>query len=172
MLFPAMSCRLFFLCILVFAALALSMALTAQYVFDLEPCVLCLYERVPWALAGLVAVVWLVLPAARRRPGVGVALLAVGFVANAVLGGYHVGVEQGWWAFQGCTGEVPGLLGIADLTVGLDRPVRPACNVVQWSMFGLTFAGYNALVSLGMALACMAVLFRVCDGGVPREYRK
>lgn len=32
------------------SAFALSMAFTAQYIFGLEPCILCLYQRIPYAL--------------------------------------------------------------------------------------------------------------------------
>ena len=146
----AISCRLFFSCILGAAVLALAGALTAEHVFGLEPCILCLYERVPWVVAGLLSACWLGVPLARRSPMPGVLLVTAAFSAGAFLASYHVGVEQGWWAFQGCTGELPGPLQLADLMEGLDRPVRPSCNVVQWTLFGVSFAGYNALASLFM----------------------
>jgi disulfide bond formation protein DsbB len=33
----------------------------------------------------------------------------------------------------------------------------PKCDQITWSMFGVSMAGYNALISLAMALASFAV---------------
>jgi len=38
----------------------------------------------------------------------------------------------------------------------MDTAVAPRCDEVQWEMFGITLAGYNALASLAMALAALA----------------
>jgi len=35
------------------AVFALGNAYTAQYAFDLEPCILCLYQRVPYVVTGV-----------------------------------------------------------------------------------------------------------------------
>ena len=39
-----------------------------------------------------------------------------------------------------------------------DGPIEaPRCDQIAWSMFGISMAGYNALISLALALASFAV---------------
>ncbi|KAF0136573.1 MAG: dsbB [Rhodospirillaceae bacterium] len=85
-----------------------------------------------------------------------VALCGVTFGGNAGLAFYHVGIENHWWTASVCTtvAEVP--LSLADLQAALERPAEVSCDVVQWSLFGLSLSGYNLLASLGLAMLCMA----------------
>src|SRR3954447_21770194 len=88
---------------LVVAAVALATIAGAwffQLVLDIRPCPLCLEQRYAYYIAVPLgaAVAW---AAARRAPRrvvvAGLALLALAALANAWLGGYHAGVEWGFW---------------------------------------------------------------------------
>ena len=73
---------------------ALAAAYTAQYGFGLEPCILCLYQRVPYAVAlGLGLLGLVALRPAGLQPLL-VLIAGLGFLAGAGIAGYHVGVEQ------------------------------------------------------------------------------
>src|SRR5436305_6777137 len=126
-----------------------------QLVLDVRPCPLCLEQRYAYYLAvplgALVAAA-----AARHAPrGVlagGFALLALAALANAWLGGYHAGVEWGFW--QGpteCSGPVLDLGRAGSLLDNLDKVKVIRCDEVQWRFLGLSLAGYNVLISLSMA---------------------
>ena len=130
-------------------------AVASQVWGGLSPCKLCLYQRVPYAftiLAGSAAAT-----VAVQRPRAAaflVNLCLIAFLAGAAIAAYHVGVEQGWWeGSSSCTG-VPA--GAAQTTDELRRLLETApiirCNEVQWSLLGISMAGYNFFVSLGMAL--------------------
>ena len=74
---------------------ALGSAFAAQYVWGLEPCILCLYQRIPYGLAALLGLAGLFAPpGARAWIGAGAGLV---FVIGAGIAAYHVGVEQHWW---------------------------------------------------------------------------
>jgi disulfide bond formation protein DsbB len=78
-------------------------------------------------------------------------VLTLAALANAVLGGYHAGVEWGFW--QGptdCTGPMLDLSkgGLLD---NLDKVKVVRCDEVQWKFLGLSLAGYNVLISLLVA---------------------
>ena len=60
--FRSVDLRLLLMLILAISLGALVMALIGQYAFGLEPCILCLYERVPWAAAAVVAAIGLSAP--------------------------------------------------------------------------------------------------------------
>ena len=146
------------------SAVALASAFTAQYVFGLEPCALCIYQRWPYGAAialGLVAL------ATGGRPGaLVVGLCGVVFTVDAGIAAYHVGVEQG--VFQGlaaCTGagaETPDTIEELKARM-LERP--PAnCADVPWSLFGVSMAGYNAFYAAALAIFSYAAAGRLARG--------
>ncbi len=141
------------LLVLAGSALLLLGAYGFEYIGGLKPCVLCLYQRVPHALAIVAALaVLLVLPRydlARALLG-GAALVLAG---GAALAFFHVGVEQGWWpglSFCGGTGAgVPGSIEELEALSKGAKLVR--CDRAAWSLLGISMAGYNALFSLALA---------------------
>lgn len=154
----AEAARLACLLLLLAGAGGLGTALVGQHAFGLEPCILCLYERVPYAIAAALGLIGLL---AARPAWLRTALLAAAglvFAAGAALAFYHVGVEQHWWgSFAGCAGGPLEPLGPTELQAALAAPSRlKPCDRVDWRLFGLSLAGYNALLSLGLAAACLA----------------
>jgi len=145
------------LAILVVSMGAMASAFIAQYVFGLEPCVLCLYQRVPYAITGTLAALALLL-SARGQPREWL-VTACGFVflAGSALAFYHVGVEQHWWgSVAACGGELSAGINVSDLAAQLSSAPRKPCDQVDWRLFGLSMAGYNSLVSLGLGVAAIA----------------
>jgi disulfide bond formation protein DsbB len=134
------------------SALALAAAFTAQYIFGLEPCALCIYQRWPYGAAialGLAAL------AARGRPGaLVVGLAAVAFAVDAGIAAYHVGVEEGVFeglaACGGAAGDTPDT--VEQLKAQLLAGPPPDCADVPWSLFGVSMAGYNALYAAALAI--------------------
>ncbi|MDB5664718.1 disulfide bond formation protein B [Cypionkella sp.] len=131
------------------SALLLGGAFAFQYFGGLIPCVLCIYQRWPHGVAILIGLL-----ALRSR---GPVLPLLGMIAAAVTAGigfYHAGVELGWFAgLATCT--VDTLQGIGggdllnmDVTVG--KPVR--CDAVPWAMLGVSMAGWNGIISAGLAV--------------------
>lgn len=119
------------------------------------PCDLCLKQRwtyylgVPLA-AVAVSIAWMG-PASRARPVL--ALLAVIFVASAVFGAYHAGVEWKFWEGPaGCTGAVAQKAeSMADFMQQLKTTKVVRCDEVAIRIFGLSLAGWNAVISLFVA---------------------
>lgn len=150
------------------AAAAVSAAMLATaHVFQglgYAPCNLCLRQReVYWGALALVAIGLLLAAARRMSPrALSLALGAV-FLAGAVLAAFHAGVEWKWWAGPAtCVGTGAEIL-TSDLTAILDGAAKvkaPACDEAAWRMLGLSMAGWNALVSLGLAAISFAVAFR------------
>ncbi len=116
-----------------------------QYIGNMAPCELCLLQRWPHEIAIALGLVMVFLP--NRW----IALLG-GLV---VLGGagiafYHAGVELKFW--QGpdtCTG-LPTLTGPLTVSDLFARPVV-RCDDIAWSLFGISMAGWNGIISLGLA---------------------
>jgi disulfide bond formation protein DsbB len=143
------------LAITAIAAATLAGAWFFQLVLDIRPCPLCLEQRYAYYLAvplgALVA--W---AAAKHAPSTvtvaGLALLALAALANAGLGGYHAGVEWGFWPGPTeCSGPVLDLGKAGSLFDNLDKVKVIRCDEVQWRFLGISLAGYNVLISLAMA---------------------
>ncbi|MGL4236457.1 disulfide bond formation protein B [Tabrizicola sp.] len=123
-------------------------AFAFQYIGGLAPCQLCLWQRWPHAAAILIGVVAL---ATGWRGLAWLGVLAA--LAAAGLGVFHVGVEQLWWeGLATCTaGSIEGI-STADLlnpAADVAAPVR--CDEIAWSMFGISMAGWNVILSVVLA---------------------
>ena len=150
--------RLVFALLLGASTAILGSAFASQYFGGLEPCVLCLYQRVPYGAVIVLSGLGLGLSGLAPPPKGVIAglvgLCAVAFLINAGIATFHVGVEQQWW--QGT--EACGAVGTIARTIEelraqiLAAPVV-RCDVVPWSLFGISMAGYNVLASLGLFVA-------------------
>ncbi len=147
----------------VIAAAALGGAWYFQLALDLQPCPLCLEQR--YAYYAAVPLAALVAFAAKREAPVslllaGLAVLALLALGNAGLAAYHAGVEWKFWPGPGdCSGPVLDLSKAGSLLDQLDKVKVVRCDEVQWKFLGLSLAGYNVLLSLGLsALAGWGIL--------------
>ena len=129
-----------------------------ELVLRLRPCPLCLEQRVPYYV-GIPLALIVALAAWRNAP---LAVLATGLIGlaalllwGAYLGVFHAGIEWGWWAGpQECSGPVP--LGPAtDFMRRLQTVNVVRCDEAAWRFLGLSLAGYNALISLAMAVVAL-----------------
>ncbi len=133
---------------------ALALALIAQFGFGFEPCVLCSYQRIPYAMVIVLGGIGFHVEGTDR---LGAAyLLGVIFTLGAALAFYHVGVEQHWWrATTSCGG---GSL-VQDFKTFLANPLKglsKSCDEIDWTLFGLSMTVYNVAASLSLALLSFA----------------
>lgn len=141
-------------------ALAASLAmLGAAHAFErfayMAPCPLCLRQReVYWAVVAM-TVTALILWQWRRNRRFMMAfnvMLGLVFLTGAVVAAFHAGVEWKFWpAPEGCTVEIVDVTAI-DLGSLDERQAVVSCTEAPWSLFGLSMAGWNAVVSMGLSL--------------------
>lgn len=153
---PMTSPRLAPVLILLISAAMVGGALLFQHVGGLTPCELCLFERRPYYAAIALALIALAVKGRGALTLVVVVLCGLLFLGDAGLSFYHVGIEQHWFAGPtACTGPAVRATTIEQLKAQImhQQPVR--CDVVQWSLFGISLAGYNLLASLALAGLCL-----------------
>jgi disulfide bond formation protein DsbB len=134
------------------AILSLGSAYLAEYGFGLKPCILCLYERVPYAIV-LVAAFLMLTP---KRSPVAVnawlkLLCALAFSVGAGIAFFHVGVEHHWWeGTEKCSGST-----LAKTLDELKSQILGAptvrCDEPAFVFLGISMAGYNMLWSIFLA---------------------
>lgn len=137
-------------------ALALILgALGFQYFAHFPPCEMCHWQRWPLIAAAVVGIIGSMTIQGDAR---WLALLTIVLVAaSGAIGFYQAGVE--WHFFPGpsaCTGTFHAFRGLDDL----NKPGEVRCDVAAWRLFGLSLAGYNAIISLGSALLGLVLLLK------------
>lgn len=151
---------------LAWAVFALAFATLAgawffELAIGLKPCPLCLEQRyayyaaIPLAVLVAVGAGW---GASPRTLALGFAVIALVMIANAAIGAFHSGVEWGFWPGPSdCSGPMIDLRA-GSLLERLDKVKVIRCDEVQWRFIGLSLAGYNVLISLGIAAVALAGL--------------
>jgi disulfide bond formation protein DsbB len=135
-------------------------ALGFEYIGGYPPCEMCMWQRYPHfaaivvGLGGGLLLQSGALPQNLAKP---IAILTALLVAvTGAIGIYHAGVEWKMWAGPAaCTGTAFQITGKLDLNAQV-----VSCDHAAWRLFGISMAGYNALISLGFAIAGFAMLSR------------
>ncbi len=147
---------------------ALVGALLSQYAGGLEPCPLCLVQRLPYAVNIFFGAAAVLSAGRGRNPALLIAVIGVIFALDSAVAFYHVGVEQDWFGgLAACAGggATPGSVDELRAML-LDQPPPPPCDLIPWSLFGVSMAGYNMLYAATMAAISLigaATLFRKAD---------
>ena len=118
-----------------------------QYIGELAPCKLCLWQRYPHGLAIVLAVLF-----ARVKHRLLLWLGGVASLSTAAIAAYHSGIEQKWW--QGpdtCTsGSIDGLSTEQLMAQIMAAPII-RCDEIAWSFLSLSMASWNLITSLLLA---------------------
>ena len=149
-------------------AFLLGGALISQYVFGLFPCEMCYWQRWPhWVALVLGAIAVL---SVRKVQGLAVgmsALAAVAIAISGLIGGFHAGVEYGWWeGVTSCATSLPAGATTDDVLESIMATPLVRCDTAPWSLGGISLAGYNFLLSLAAAAAIYVLLRRRQPGEI------
>lgn len=125
-------------------------ALGSQYIGGLYPCDMCHWQRWPHYAA-----VPLALLALRTRKTLVLTTLFLSLammmiLTSGLIGVFHAGVEYGWWpGLTSCSMSAGG----GDFMTDVMAAPIVSCDQIQWEIFGISLAGFNAIISIGSAIA-------------------
>jgi disulfide bond formation protein DsbB len=134
-------------------ALLLGGAYLSQYGFGLYPCEMCWWQRYAHFAALALALLGFAIPP--QRLWVMLAVLAI--LVSGAIGFFHAGVEYHWW--QGITpcaanfGQSTG-----DALEDIMNTPLVRCDEPAWTLFGISLAGFNFLISTGAGLFVLSLL--------------
>ena len=132
-------------------------ALVSQYGFGLHPCEMCYWQRWPHQAAIILALLALLLRRNDKAVRALTLLAAVAIAVSGAIGIFHAGVEYGFW--EGITTCATGGAGPVSLDSIMNAPLI-RCDTAQWTLFGISLAGFNAIFSLGAAVLVLTLLRR------------
>jgi len=135
--------------------LVLAIVYYYQYVELLAPCPLCLEQR----MAYYASIPLALLLSLGANHGAAPKVLVLGFLAiaaimlwNTGLSAFHAGVEWKWWPGPiDCSGPIDRFGAASNMLQQLQRVSIVRCDEAAWRLFGISMAGYDVFVSLGLA---------------------
>jgi disulfide bond formation protein DsbB len=131
-----------------------------QYVLGMAPCPLCLEERIAYYVAiplALVTGIAALMRAPRLMVRAGLAVIVAAMLILAGMSIYHAGVEWKFWPGPtDCSGPVSGFGNAGSLLESMEKTVVVRCDEAAWRLFGISLAGYDVLISLGLAAVALA----------------
>ena len=147
-----------------FAAVAIILtALGFEHIGGYEPCTLCLQQRYAYYVGiPILFIALLLISLEQHRTAMFLFfLVAIAFLANAGLGVYHSGVEWKFWAGPATCDNtaIQSLGGGVSLTKSLAGKSFASCGDATWRFLGLSFAGWNIVVCIALAIGCLKAAF-------------
>lgn len=132
--------------------LLLAGAWGSQLIGGLVPCEMCHWQRWPhYAAVGVAALAFFV--PGRSSKVMTIAIAALLIALSGLIGVFHAGVEYHWW--EGVTACSTMVSGEGISTDEMLRRILAApvirCDAAQWTLAGISLAGFNAVFSLGGA---------------------
>jgi len=142
--------------IILLAVIPLTGAYISQYVYDYHPCILCIYQRVPYFIIAGLGIMWLLV--IKRFVRVLLVLSAILFAIDGGIAVYHTGVEQG--VFEGTDGCVMGSAGesIEDLRAAIFNAPIVQCSDIAFLFMGLSMAAWNIIYGFGAGFMALLLM--------------
>ncbi len=141
--------------VLITPAFLLGGAYLGEYAFGLYPCEMCWWQRYPHFIALALGLLAFIAPPQRLW----VALGALAIITSGLIGGFHAGVEYGWWEGVTKCSTMPGIAGGNAMDSILATPLI-RCDTAQWELLGVSLAGYNFIISCVAGIAALGLLAR------------
>lgn len=130
-------------------------ALVSQYGFGLHPCEMCYWQRWPHQAAIVLAALALLLRGNEGAMRTLTLLAALAIAVSGAIGVFHAGVEYGLWeGLTTCSATGSGPVTLEQI---MAAPLI-RCDVPQWTLLGISLAGFNAIFSFIGAAAVLTLL--------------
>ena len=119
-------------------------AVYIEYILGVKPCVLCIYQRVPY----MIAIFFCFYGYYNLKNKLWIYLLVITFLLSAILSGYHVGIENNIFKeFSGCTSNNTDIIDKDELLKSL-KETQPNCKDVTFKLLGFSLATINIFLSI------------------------
>lgn len=119
-------------------------AVYIEYILGVKPCILCLYQRVPY----IIAIFFCFYGYYNLKNKLWIYLLVITFLLSAILSGYHVGIENNIFKeFSGCTSNNTDIIDKDELLKSL-KETQPNCKDVTFKLLGFSLATINIFLSI------------------------
>ena len=143
----------FYIIIFTLSFFSLIAALYIEYILGFKPCILCIYQRIPYAIAILTSLIAYFI----GNRNILLIILGLTFFAGILLSGYHVSIVKGIIEpLFSCTGENVKSLVKEEILKSLNN-IQPDCRDVDFSIFGVSLATLNFIISFVLTIVIVYI---------------
>ena len=143
----------FYIIIFSLSFFSLIAALYVEYILGFKPCILCIYQRIPYGIAILISLIAFFI----GNRNILLIILGLTFLAGILLSGYHVSIEKGIIEpLFSCTGENIKALEKEEILKSLNN-IQPDCKDVDFSIFGFSLATLNFIISFVLTIVIVYI---------------
>ena len=137
--------------------IALISAYFIEYILGHQPCILCLYERIPFFLALLIVLINYKYDKFEKYL---ILLLSIIFFIATILSLYHLGIEQGFIK-ESLLCDLEKGANIIDKDEILKQLQQKSisCKDVTFKIFGLSLTSFNIIISLLLTIGLTKAYF-------------
>ena len=129
-------------------------AIYIEYILGVKPCILCLYQRVPY----IIAIFFCFFGYYNLKNKLWIYLLIITFLISAILSGYHVGIENNVFnEFSGCTSNNSNIVNKDELLKAL-KETQPNCKDVTFKLLGFSLATINLFLSIIIIILSIKII--------------
>jgi disulfide bond formation protein DsbB len=134
------------------SSLALCLAYISQYIFNYQPCILCLYQRIPFFIIVFLSAIGLAIYRKIKIAKIIFLFCLAMLFFNAIIAFYHSGVEYKIFkGFSGCNAQdLSSVKNIEELRKIIEKTNSVKCDEPQLFVLGLSMAEWNFIFCLGL----------------------
>ncbi len=135
--------KIFYLFIILLCVTSIFYAFFVEFFLGYKPCILCKYQRVPYALGLIIGFFGFFNPSNTKI----CIYIFLTFLISMILSGYHVGIEQELYqSIFNCSDDNLSILEEGKLLESLSV-INPDCRNVNFAVFGVSLATINFVLS-------------------------
>ena len=135
--------KIFYLFIILLCVTSIFYAFFVEFFLGYKPCILCKYQRVPYALGLIIGFFGFFKPSNTKI----CIYIFLTFLISMILSGYHVGIEQELYqSIFNCSDDNLSILEEGKLLENLSV-INPDCRNVNFAVFGVSLATINFVLS-------------------------
>ena len=135
--------KIFYLFIILLCITSIFYAFFVEFFLEYKPCILCKYQRVPYALGLIIGFFGFFKPSNTKI----CIYIFLTFLISMILSGYHVGIEQELYqSIFNCSDDNLSILEEGKLLESLSV-INPDCRNVNFAVFGVSLATINFVLS-------------------------
>ncbi len=140
--------------LMLICAVVVGTAYIMEHYFGVLACKMCHYERDVFIGTGILSALCIFFP--RRFQHLAILVLGFVFMGGALLAAYHVAIQQHWVSLPAfcATNDFSAFDSVESLKEQLLKTPFVRCDQITWSLFGLSLAAYNTLISLFLSFLC------------------
>jgi disulfide bond formation protein DsbB len=149
------------------AFFALTFAYISQFVFGFEPCILCLYQRLPFFAIIVFSIAALFFFKSEKSQKIALLFCLFFLVINVAIASYHVGVEQK--ILKGpdsCASEkeLSSAKNLEELKIALMKTKVVRCDEPSFIFLHLSMAAWNLIYCLALILLVITIALNQNSG--------